>query len=84
MVGRCQSRYGCSTPSNVLLHSWVRSVPADIIGATVGGNRYGWFPSQEFPFLAFDDSSLTGIQIFREGGNGPVVTQGYWKTHSAQ
>jgi len=70
--------------SNTLLHTWVRSEPTDIIGTTVGGNRYGWFPSQEFPFLAFDDSSLTGIQIFCAGGNGPVATQGYWKTHSAQ
>lgn len=70
--------------ANTPLHTWIRSEPTDIIGTTVGGNRYGWFPSQEFPFLAFDDSSLTGIQIFCEGGSGPVATQGYWKTHSAQ
>jgi PEP-CTERM motif len=25
----------------------------------VGGNRYGWFPQNEFPFLAIDNASLT-------------------------
>ena len=62
--------------------SWVISEPTDIIGTTVGGNRYGLFSSQEFPFLAFDGYILTGIQISCEGGNGPVATQGYWKNHS--
>jgi hypothetical protein len=67
--------------TNTLLHTWVRSDSTDIIGTTVGGNRYGWFSSNEFPFLAFDDSSLTGIQIYCEGGNGPAATQGYWMNH---
>jgi hypothetical protein len=67
--------------ANALLHTWVRSDPTDIIGTTIGGNRAGWFPSQEFPFLAFDDTSFTGIQIYCDGGNGPVATQGYWKNH---
>jgi hypothetical protein len=67
--------------ANALLHTWVRSDPTDIIGTTIGGNRAGWFPSQEFPFLAFDDTSFTGIQIYCDGGNGPVRTQGYWKNH---
>ena len=70
--------------ANTLLKTWVISDPTDIVGTTVGGNRYGWFPSNEFPFLAFDDSSLTGIQTFCAGGNGPVATQGYWKTHPNQ
>ena len=70
--------------ANTLLKTWVISDPTDIVGTTVGGNRYGWFPSNEFPFLAFDDSSLTGIQTFCAGGNGPAATQGYWKTHPNQ
>lgn len=41
-----------------LLHSWTLSDPTDIIGATVGGNRYGWFVNQEFSLLAFDDTRL--------------------------
>jgi len=42
------------------LHSWPLSDPSDLIGVTVGGNRYGWFASQEFSSLAFDDSERTG------------------------
>jgi hypothetical protein len=67
--------------ANTLLHTWIRSDSTDIIGTTVGGNRYGWFSSNEFSFLAFDDSSLTGVQVYCEGGNGPVATQGYWMNH---
>lgn len=69
--------------ANTLLKTWVINDATDIIGTTVGGPRYGWFPSNEFPFLAIDDSSLTGIQIKCEGGNGPAATQGFWKTHPA-
>jgi hypothetical protein len=39
------------------LHSWIRSDPSDLIPSVIGGNRYGWFASQELPFLAFDDSA---------------------------
>ena len=28
--------------------TWVRADPSDIIGVTVGGNRYGWFVQNEF------------------------------------
>jgi hypothetical protein len=41
--------------------SWVRSVPTDIIGTTVGGNRYGWFVQNEIDDLAIDNSYRTGI-----------------------
>jgi len=42
-----------------VLHTWTLSDPSDVIGTTVGGNRYGWFAgSNEFPFLAFDNSRL--------------------------
>jgi hypothetical protein len=64
---------------NNLLNTWVRSDPTDIIDTTVGGNRYGWFASNEFPFLAFDDSSLTGVQYIcgSQGAGSP----GYWMNH---
>jgi hypothetical protein len=38
------------------LHSWTLTNPSDVIGVTVGGNRYGWFAQNEFPFLAMDNS----------------------------
>lgn len=39
-----------------LVHTWTLSDPTDIIGDTVGGNRYGWFAYNYFPFLAIDNS----------------------------
>ncbi len=46
------------TPDGELVSSWALSDPADIIGTTVGGNRYGWFVTNEFEAaaLAFDNS----------------------------
>ena len=46
--------------------SWTLSDPSDIIGQTVGGNQYGWFAQDEFPFLAFDTSILLGFQDYCE------------------
>ena len=50
--------------TGVPLHMWTLSDPSDIIGVTVGGNRYGWFPTNEFPTLAFDTSALAGYQDY--------------------
>lgn len=38
--------------------TWIRTDPSDIIGITVGGNRYGWFTGHRFDFawLAIDNS----------------------------
>ena len=47
--------------SNVPLGTWVRADPTDIIGTTVGGNRYGWFVQNEIDGLAIDNSFRTGI-----------------------
>jgi hypothetical protein len=46
--------------SNVPLGTWMRSDASDIIGTTVGGNRYGWFVQNEFDGLAIDNSFRTG------------------------
>jgi hypothetical protein len=35
---------------------WIRSNPADLIPSVVGGNRYGWFVVNQFPFLAIDNA----------------------------
>jgi hypothetical protein len=47
--------------TNVPLGTWVLSDPSDIIGTTVGGNRYGWFVQNEFDGLAIDNSYRTGV-----------------------
>ncbi len=41
--------------------SWTLSDPSDIIGTTVGGNRYGWFVTSDFIFLAIDNSQKMNI-----------------------
>jgi hypothetical protein len=47
--------------TGAVLGTWVRSDPTDIIGTTVGGNRYGWFVQNEFDGLAIDNSFRTGV-----------------------
>jgi hypothetical protein len=42
--------------SSSVLHAWTLSDPTDIIGTTVGGNRYGWFVTNGFGTLAFDNA----------------------------
>lgn len=43
--------------------SWVLSDSSDVIGSTVGGHRYGWFPLLQFPSLAVDNASLVTAAI---------------------
>jgi hypothetical protein len=44
--------------AGALISSWILSDPSDIIGVTVGGNRYGWFATNELgDLLAFDNSA---------------------------
>jgi hypothetical protein len=64
--------------SDTLLHGWTLSDATDLIGVTVGGNRYGWFVIQEFPVLAFDDTRLD----VRVGppGNKDDCKEGGWQT----
>jgi hypothetical protein len=67
--------------AGVPLHTWTLTDPSDIIGTTVGGNRYGWFVIDEFPFLAFDNSALVGFQDFcttPPSTAGAKVTGGGW------
>ncbi len=47
--------------ANVTIFSETKSDPTDIIGSTVGGNRYGWMVTNNFPFLAIDDSERVNI-----------------------
>ena len=63
------------------LFMWTLSDPSDVIGVTVGGNRYGWFAQNEFPFLGFDTSMLLGFQDFctvPPSTAGAKVTAGGW------
>jgi hypothetical protein len=48
-------------PSDTVIKTWTLSDPTDLIGSTVGGNRYGWIAANEFTFLAFDNSERTGV-----------------------
>jgi hypothetical protein len=67
----------------VPLMTWTLSDPSDVIGTTVGGNRYGWFATDEFPYLAFDNSALVGFQDYCEtppSTAGAKVTAGGWIT----
>jgi len=47
--------------NGTVLHSWTLSDPTDVIGTTVGGNRYGWFATSDFDFLAIDNSEKFNI-----------------------
>lgn len=63
------------------IHTWTLTDPSDIIGTTVGGNRYGWFVIDEFPFLAFDNSALIGFQDYctpPASTPGAKITGGGW------
>ena len=67
--------------AGVPLMTWTLSDPSDVIGSTVGGNRYGWFVINEFPFLAFDNAGLVGFQDFCEtppSTAGAKITGGGW------
>ena len=46
--------------TNAVIGTWNLSDATDIIGTTVGGNRYGWFVQNEFDGLPIDNSFRTG------------------------
>jgi len=64
--------------TNIPLGTWNRSDASDIIGTTVGGNRYGWFVQNEFDGLAIDNSFRTGI--VSTPGCELKITNGGWIT----
>ena len=51
--------------SGSVLKTWTLSNSSDLI-AGVGGNRYGWFPNNEFGTLAIDNATLTTLQAVPE------------------
>jgi hypothetical protein len=58
-----------------VLHTWTLSDPTDVIGSTVGGNRYGWLVYTDFPTLALDNitrgpiPTCTQTGLMRDGIN---------------
>ena len=67
--------------AGVQIMMWTLSDPSDVISSTVGGNRYGWFVINEFPFLAFDNSALIGFQDYctpPASTPGAKITGGGW------
>jgi hypothetical protein len=59
--------------------AWTLSDPTDIIGTTVGGNRYGWFDLNEFAFLAIDNTyrSQSATPPTVDAGADQTVYYGY-------
>lgn len=47
--------------SDNVLGTWTLSDPSDVIGSTVGGNRYGWLVNSAFVTLPFDNSTKYNI-----------------------
>jgi hypothetical protein len=46
--------------SGTVLGTWTLSDPTDLIGITVGGNRYGWLVTNAFASLALDNVTRSG------------------------
>lgn len=44
-----------------VLKTWTLSDSSDVIGTTVGGNRYGWLVVNEFSSLALDNVTRSGV-----------------------
>jgi hypothetical protein len=55
------------------LGTWVLSDSTDIIGTTVGGNRYAWLVHNDFEKLALDDITRTGA--------APTPATGTWSQY---
>jgi hypothetical protein len=66
--------------SGTIMGTWDRSDPSDVIGVTVGGNRYGWFVQNEIPDLAIDNSLRTGL-CHSGDGDGDVEERDSHKRH---
>jgi len=47
--------------SGTVLKTWTLSNPADTIPSIVGGNRYGWFFTNQFDYLPVDNLIRTGF-----------------------
>jgi hypothetical protein len=59
---------------STVLRTWTLSDPSDVIGTTVGGNRYGWMVDSGFGELALDDITRSGVVctptgFYRDGIN---------------
>lgn len=66
--------------TGTVIMTWDRSDPSDIIGVTVGGNRYGWFVQNEIQDLAIDNSLRTGLCRTHDG-DGDVEGKDSGKAH---
>lgn len=67
--------------SEAVVGSWTLSDPTDVIGTTVGGNRYGWFVNSDFDFLAIDNSEKSDIvPLVGPPTNKDECKDGRWET----
>lgn len=60
-LGILEVELSVSDSSANVLGTWTLSDLTDVIGVTVGGNRYGLLLNNELPLLAFDNSSLNVV-----------------------
>ena len=65
-----------TTLSGDPVHTWTLSDATDVIGDTVGGHRYGWFATHEFPVLAIDNVNLLSVNL---AGNVNACKNGGWQ-----
>lgn len=49
--------------SGTVLKTWTLSDPSDIIGTTVGGNRYAWLVTNDFADQAIDNVTRSGMPM---------------------
>lgn len=71
--------------SGIVLGTWTLSDDSDVIGTTVGGNRYGWFTSQRFDLDSLAIDSSEKVELEDEVVVGPPTTKDEckkdgWKT----
>jgi parallel beta-helix repeat protein len=71
-------------PSGNVVGTWTRSDASDIIGVTVGGNRYGWMVTSGFPFLAMDDTERVSIspEVINASLGDPFLNPNIWVVYN--
>ena len=67
--------------SGTTIKTWTLTDATDIIGSTIGGNRYGWFANNEFSFLAIDNSERIDVlscidEVYVDAATGSDANMG--------
>jgi hypothetical protein len=62
--------------AGLLVGSWTLSDVTDVIGETVGGNRYGWFVNNAFAGLPIDAAQRLSTSADPQSDNAPLTAEG--------